>query len=66
MAERLDDAVLLTREGVGHTSYGTSGPCVDDAVDAVLIDGILPEDGTVCDVPPATTKPLAAPAGAGA
>lgn len=65
MAKRLDDAVLLTREGVGHTSYGTSGPCVDDAVDAALIDGTLPADGTVCEVAPATTRPPGAQAGTG-
>lgn len=63
MAERLDDAVLLTREGVAHTSYRTSGPCVDDAVDAALIDGVLPADGTVCDVAPATTRPPGPQAG---
>ncbi|GAB4083617.1 alpha/beta hydrolase [Myceligenerans cantabricum] len=58
MAERLDDAVLLTREGVGHTSYRTSGPCIDTAVDAALIDGVLPAAGTVCEiVPPGTTRP---------
>jgi pimeloyl-ACP methyl ester carboxylesterase len=65
MAERLEDAVLLTREGVAHTSYRTSGPCIDDAVDAALIDGVLPDDGTVCDVAPATTRPPAQQAGAG-
>ncbi|MFY1704948.1 alpha/beta hydrolase [Micromonospora sp. WMMA1923] len=60
MTKRLADAVLLTREGVGHTSYRMSGPCVDAAVDAVLIDGVLPADGTVCDdVPPGTTRPPA-------
>lgn len=60
-AKRLKGAVLLTREGVGHTSYRTSGPCVDAAVDAVLINGTLPADGTVCDaVPPGTTRPPSA------
>ncbi|MCC9738382.1 alpha/beta hydrolase [Streptomyces sp. MNU89] len=60
MTERLEGAVLLTREGVGHTSYRTSGPCVDAAVDAALIDGKLPADGTVCDDAPAgTTRPPA-------
>ncbi|QLQ39089.2 alpha/beta hydrolase [Micromonospora robiginosa] len=60
MAKRLENAVLLTREGVAHTSYRTSGPCVDSAVDAVLIDGKLPADGTTCEaVPPATTRPPA-------
>ncbi|MFR9728083.1 alpha/beta hydrolase [Saccharopolyspora sp. MS10] len=58
VAERLEGAVLLTREGVAHTSYRTSGPCVDDAVDAALIDGVLPADGAVCDAePPGTTRP---------
>ncbi|MFB9237545.1 alpha/beta hydrolase [Plantactinospora siamensis] len=60
-AKRLKGAVLLTREGVGHTSYRSSGPCVDTAVDAVLIDGALPAGGTVCSaVPPGTTRPPAA------
>ncbi|MCK1797065.1 alpha/beta hydrolase [Streptomyces sp. XM4193] len=57
MTERLEGAVLLTREGVGHTSYRSSGKCVDSAVDAALIHGKLPADGTVCDAPPATTRP---------
>ncbi|MER7174466.1 alpha/beta hydrolase, partial [Streptomyces mesophilus] len=64
MTKRLEDAVLLTREGVGHTSYRTSGRCIDDAVDAALIDGDLPTEGTVCDaVPPGTTRPPAPQAG---
>jgi hypothetical protein len=64
MTERLEDAVLLTREDVGHTSYRTSGPCIDDAVDAALIDRVLPAEGTVCDaVPAGTTRLPAAPAG---
>jgi pimeloyl-ACP methyl ester carboxylesterase len=58
MVAGLDDAVLLTREGVGHGSYRTSGPCVDRAVDGTLIDGVLPADGTVCgQEPPATAAP---------
>jgi len=66
MAETLNSAVLLTREGVGHGSYGTL-PCVDAAVDATLIDGALPPDGTVCNLEqPGTTDPAAvATAGAG-
>ncbi|ANY10129.1 proteinase [Pseudonocardia sp. HH130630-07] len=62
MAGRLESAVLLTREGVGHGSYRTSGGCVDAAVDATLIDGNLPADGTVCTPDdPGTTKPAAGP-----
>jgi pimeloyl-ACP methyl ester carboxylesterase len=59
MVETLDSAVLLTREGVGHGSYGTV-PCVDAAVDATLMDGVLPADGTVCNPEqPGTTNPAA-------
>ncbi|MHA6619877.1 alpha/beta hydrolase [Pseudonocardia sp. DLS-67] len=66
MARTLDSAVLLTREGVGHGSYGTV-PCVDAAVDATLVDGVLPAAGTVCTPEqPGTTDPAAfAPGGAG-
>lgn len=59
-AETLESGVLLTREGVGHGAYRTSGPCVDAAVDATLVDGVLPADGAVCaQEPPATTDPAA-------
>lgn len=58
MTRTLDSAVLLTREGVGHGSYGTNS-CVDSAVDAALIHGTHPADGTVCKTEtPATTRPL--------
>ena len=58
MTRTLDSAVLLTREGVGHGSYGTNS-CIDGAVDAALIHGTHPADGTVCKTDtPATTRPL--------
>ncbi|MGW0792398.1 alpha/beta hydrolase [Streptomyces sp. NPDC002911] len=58
MTRTLDSAVLLTREGVGHGSYGTN-TCVNSAVDAALIHGTHPADGTVCKTDtPATTRPL--------
>ncbi|KOT32865.1 proteinase [Streptomyces caelestis] len=58
MTRTLDSAVLLTREGVGHGSYGAN-TCVDSAVDAALIHGAHPADGTVCTTDtPATTRPL--------
>jgi pimeloyl-ACP methyl ester carboxylesterase len=47
-AELLDDAVLVTHEGDGHTVYAGGVACVDDIVDAYLIDLELPPDGTVC------------------
>jgi len=47
LADHLD-AELLTWEGEGHTAYGRSNPCVTDAVDGYLVDGVLPPTGTVC------------------
>jgi pimeloyl-ACP methyl ester carboxylesterase len=48
LAEQLDNARLVTYEGVGHTAYIEGSRCVDGAVDAYLLRGELPEDGLVC------------------
>lgn len=48
LASQLDSGVLLTREGDGHTGYRMGSGCIDRAVDAYLLDGTVPEDGTVC------------------
>ncbi len=48
LAEQLDDAVLLTFEGDGHTAYGRSGGCIEQAVDPYLLEGTVPEDGLTC------------------
>ena len=47
LADRLD-APLLTYVGEGHTAYGRSNQCITDAVDAFLIDGVQPDEGTRC------------------
>lgn len=47
LAEQLESGVLITREGEGHTGYGDS-LCVQDAVDAYLIELTVPEDGLTC------------------
>ena len=44
----LSSGVLLTYEGEGHTAYGRSNECVDDAVDTYLLTGEAPADGTRC------------------
>lgn len=46
---QLGDAVLLVREGDGHTGYREGSTCTDEAVDAFLLEGTLPEPGTICD-----------------
>ena len=48
MAEQLDDAVLLTYDGDGHTAYGRSGGCIEQHVDAYLLEDTVPEEGLTC------------------
>lgn len=48
LARTLDSATLLTYEGEGHTAYGRSNSCILDAVDAYLLDGTVPAEGTRC------------------
>ena len=48
LAEQLESGVLVTREGEGHTGYLDS-ECVQEAVDAYLIELTAPKDGLTCD-----------------
>jgi pimeloyl-ACP methyl ester carboxylesterase len=48
LSKELESGVLLTYEGEGHTAYSRSVPCIDDAVEAYLIDGKVPEAGKRC------------------
>lgn len=48
LAEQLESGVLMTYEGEGHTAYGRSNACVQDAVDHYLLTGEAPADGKVC------------------
>ncbi|WP_183092886.1 alpha/beta hydrolase [Nocardioides stalactiti] len=48
MAEQLESGVLLSRDGDGHTAYNRGNACIDAAVHAYLIDGVVPADGTDC------------------
>jgi pimeloyl-ACP methyl ester carboxylesterase len=47
LAEQLETAVLITREGEGHTGYAFSA-CVSKAVDAYLLTLKVPKDGLTC------------------
>lgn len=46
--EQLDNSVLLTFEGNGHTAYGRSGGCIENAVDAYFVEDTVPQDGLRC------------------
>ncbi|NYI05636.1 alpha/beta hydrolase [Allostreptomyces psammosilenae] len=48
LADQLSSGRLLTYDGDGHTAYARGDACVDDAIDAYLLDGTLPPEGTVC------------------
>ncbi len=48
LADELDTGRLLTWEGEGHTAYRQGSACVDAAVDAYLLDGVLPGEGATC------------------
>jgi pimeloyl-ACP methyl ester carboxylesterase len=48
LADQLQSGVLVTRVGEGHTGYNQGNACVDGAVDAYLVDGVVPEDGLRC------------------
>lgn len=47
MAEQLEEGVLLTWDGDGHTAYPYSS-CISEAVDTYFLEGALPQDGLTC------------------
>ena len=48
LAESLQNGVLVSRDGDGHTGYNAGNTCVDDAVDRYLVSGEIPTDPTIC------------------
>lgn len=48
LAAQLDSGVLLTFDGTPHTAYRKGSDCIDSAVDAYLIEGVVPAEGKRC------------------
>jgi len=48
LASDLENGHLITFDGDGHTAYKRSNSCVDDAVDAYLLNGAVPRAGLKC------------------
>jgi len=48
VADRLENGILVTNEGDGHTVVADGKPCIDDLVAAYLVDDVVPEDGITC------------------
>ena len=49
LADQLEEGVLITRVGEGHTGYNKGNVCVDDAVESFFLDDVVPEDGLRCE-----------------
>ena len=49
LADQLQEGVLITRVGEGHTGYNKGNACVDDAVEGFLLHDVVPEDGLRCE-----------------
>nr|WP_260174001.1 alpha/beta hydrolase [Nocardioides albus] len=48
LAKALDNGVLVSRDGDGHTGYMQGNRCVDNAINDYLVDGKVPDDGLEC------------------
>jgi pimeloyl-ACP methyl ester carboxylesterase len=48
LSKQLESAVLLTNRGEGHTVYAQGSSCVDQAVNAYLLELKVPAAGTSC------------------
>jgi len=48
LADELGTAVLVSRQGDGHTAYTSGNKCIKNLVDDYLVDGKVPKDGTIC------------------
>jgi pimeloyl-ACP methyl ester carboxylesterase len=48
LAKGFANARLLTRVGTGHAAFGSGNACAQSAMEAYLVAGTLPADGTRC------------------
>ena len=47
MARTLEDGVFVAVEADSHTAYGLNR-CIDDTIEAYLVDLTVPDEGTAC------------------
>ncbi len=48
LADQLENGIMVSFDGDGHTAYTRGSECVDKAIDAFYLDGTVPEDGLSC------------------
>ncbi|MBC6496360.1 MULTISPECIES: alpha/beta hydrolase [Microbacterium] len=49
LAQQLEEGVLITRVGEGHTGYNKGSSCVDSTVEAFLLDDVVPQSDVRCE-----------------
>jgi pimeloyl-ACP methyl ester carboxylesterase len=49
LADELENATLLSWNGFGHTAYFEQSSCIDDTVNAYLLQGTVPASGFLCE-----------------
>ena len=49
LVEQLENAILLTLDGDGHTAYMTGSDCIDKIVDDFFVEKKIPEKELVCN-----------------
>ncbi|HEY9563523.1 MAG TPA: alpha/beta hydrolase [Nocardioides sp.] len=47
MAEQLESAILVRRDGDGHTAYNSGDDCIDETIESYLVDGEVPDEDFV-------------------
>ncbi|MBD8870906.1 alpha/beta hydrolase [Nocardioides donggukensis] len=48
LADQLASAVLVSRDGDGHTGYNMGNACVDEVVESYLVEGTVPDGDVDC------------------
>lgn len=48
MADQLESGILISYDGDGHTAYGGTSACVNEAVESFLLDGVEPPNPLEC------------------
>ena len=51
LAKELSSAVLVTRDGDGHTGYNAGNECVDTTIEDYLVKGVVPDGPVDCPAP---------------
>jgi hypothetical protein len=57
LAKQLGVGIYVNFNGDGHTAYMSGSKCINTIVDTFIMEGVLPQDGTICQ----PNNPLVSP-----